>query len=65
MNRRNTPQKLRELRMQEFLNLQIYRGRYDKLLANGKHAEAAVIKGQISRQCGKLDGIDLVLEAMQ
>ncbi len=58
-------EKIRQVRMGEFLNLQIYRGRYDRALEAGKHAEAAVIKGQISRQCGKLDGIDQVLEALQ
>jgi len=57
-------EKIRQVRMEEFLNLQVYRGRYDRALATGKHAEAAVIKGQISRQCGKLDGVDLVLEAL-
>ena len=57
-------QKIRQVRMEEFLNLQVMRTRYDRLLADAKHAEAAVVKGQISRQCGKLDGVDLVLEAL-
>ena len=58
-------QEIRELRMQEFLNLQVMRTRYDRLLADDKHAEAAVVKGQISRQCGRMDGIDQVLEVLQ
>jgi hypothetical protein len=58
-------EKIREIRMQEFVSLQVMRTRYDRLLADAKHAEAAVVKGQISRQCGKLDGIDQVLEAMK
>ena len=57
-------QKIRQVRMEEFLNLQVMRTRYDRLLADAKHAEAAVVKGQISRQCGKLDGIDQILEAL-
>lgn len=57
-------QAVRQIRMEEFITLQVYRGRYDRLLADAKHAEAAVIKGQISRQCGKLDGLDLALEAL-
>tara|TARA_B100001059_G_scaffold66860_1_gene63519 strand:+ start:514 stop:699 length:186 start_codon:yes stop_codon:yes gene_type:complete len=58
-------EKIREIRMQEFVSLQVMRTRYDRLLADAKHAEAAVVKGQISRQCGKLDGIDQVLEVLQ
>ena len=57
-------QAVRQIRMEEFITLQVYRGRYDRLLADAKHAEAAIVKGQISRQCGKLDGIDQVLEAV-
>ena len=54
---------MRELRAQQQIALDIYRERYERLVAEGKHDQAAVVRGQITRQCGMLDGIDLVLEA--
>ncbi len=57
--------RLREMRMREFNNLQLYRDRYDRLVAEGKHAEAAIVRGQISRCAGRLDGMDMLLEAMK
>ena len=57
-------QAIRELRAQEKCTLDIYRERYERLVEEGKHDLAAVVKGQISRQCGRLDGIDQVLEVV-
>jgi hypothetical protein len=57
-------QSVRELRAQEKCTLDNYRDRYERLVEDSKHDLAAVVKGQISRQCGKLDGIDHVLEVL-
>ena len=56
---------MRELRAQQQIALDIYRERYERLVAEGQHARAAIVRGQITRQCGMLDGIDLVLEAVK
>ena len=57
-------QAIRELRSQHRRTLDLYRERYEILVQEGKHGLAATVKGQISRQCGKLDGIDEVLEVL-
>ena len=57
-------QAVRELRAREKCTLDIYRERYERLVEEGKHDLAATVKGQISRQCGKLDGIDHALEVL-
>lgn len=57
-------QEVRELRAREQCALDNYRERYERLVEGSKHDLAAVVKGQISRQCGKLDGIDIVLEVL-
>ena len=56
---------IRYLRIQEKRILDVYRERYERLVAEGKHPQAAVVRGQITRQCGKLDGIDQILEAIK
>ena len=56
---------IRYLRDQEKRALDVYRERYDRLVSEGKHPQAAVVRGQITRQCGKLDGIDQILEAIK
>ena len=56
---------LRAIRAMNQLQLQTYRERYDRLVSEGKHPQAAVVRGQITRQCGKLDGIDQILEAIK
>ena len=57
-------QAVRELRAQQQAALDNYRERYERLVEESKHDLAAVVKGQISRQCGKLDGIDQTLEVL-
>ena len=56
---------LKAIRATNQLQLQTYRERYERLVAEGKHAQAATVRGQITRQCGKLDGIDQVLEVIK
>ena len=56
---------VREIRVQQQTALDVYRERYERLVAEGKHDQAAVVRGQITRQCGMLDGIDLVLEVLK
>ena len=62
---RNIQIAIRYLRDQEKRALDVYRERYDRLVSEGKHPQAAVVRGQITRQCGKLDGIDQILEAIK
>ena len=57
-------QAIRELRAQHQCTLDIYRERYEQLVVEGKHDLAATVKGQISRQCGRLDAIEEVLEVL-
>ena len=53
---------IRYMRIKEKRTLDVYRERYERLVSEGKHPQAAVVRGQITRQCGRLDAIEDILE---